>query len=109
MAQKFSSMPQLQANRPCLFVVRAAGGGVRQITHGESGPAGDESGSWFPDSKTILFAPSGADQVSANPAESRYVPSIWPPVKLTNCLGPKASGASLLPRWTLHRRAGNVK
>jgi Tol biopolymer transport system component len=45
-----------------LYVVPAAGGAVRQLTHGESGPSGDEDGSWSPDSASLVFGAQSADR-----------------------------------------------
>ncbi len=44
-----------------LYLAPAAGGAVRQLTHGEAGTDGDEDGNFFPDGNAMLF---GANQGS---------------------------------------------
>jgi Tol biopolymer transport system component len=48
-----------------LFLVPAAGGAVRELTHGEAGPNGDEEGNWFPDGQTIVFSAQGGDHLAS--------------------------------------------
>ena len=45
-----------------IYVVPAAGGAVRQVTHGESGPSGDVDGTWSKDGSSMTFAAQSADQ-----------------------------------------------
>ena len=45
-----------------IYVVPAAGGAVRQVTHGESGPSGDVDGSWSKDGSSMTFSAQSADQ-----------------------------------------------
>jgi serine/threonine protein kinase/Tol biopolymer transport system component len=44
-----------------LYLVSAAGGAARQLTHGEAGPGGDEEGNWLPDGHSIIFSAKGGD------------------------------------------------
>jgi Tol biopolymer transport system component len=45
-----------------IYVVPAAGGAVRQVTRGESGPSGDVDGTWSKDGSSMTFAAQSADQ-----------------------------------------------
>ncbi|MGA2597615.1 MAG: protein kinase [Bryobacteraceae bacterium] len=45
-----------------IYIVPAAGGAVRQLTHGESGPSGDEDPSWSPDGASLVFGAQSADR-----------------------------------------------
>ncbi len=38
-----------------LYLVSTAGGAVRQLTHGATGPGGDDDGSWSADGNSIVF------------------------------------------------------
>ncbi len=47
-----------------LYLVPFQGGAIRQLTHGEAGPNGDEEGNWSPDGHSIIFsAPGGASSL----------------------------------------------
>ena len=45
-----------------IYIVPAAGGAVRQLTHGESGPSGDEDPSWSPDGAALVFGAQSVER-----------------------------------------------
>jgi len=50
-----------------LYIVPAGGGAVREVTRGETGAGGDESGTWSHDGTKIVFAPKGSAQLASLP------------------------------------------
>jgi serine/threonine protein kinase/Tol biopolymer transport system component len=54
-----------------LYTVPTAGGALRQLTHGEAGPRGDDGGSWSADGSAILFGAQAADH---SPNQAAYLP-----------------------------------
>jgi Tol biopolymer transport system component len=49
-----------------LFVIPATGGAVRELSHGEAGPNGDEDGNWFPDGRKMVFGAQGGDHLAGS-------------------------------------------
>jgi Tol biopolymer transport system component len=45
-----------------VFIVPAAGGAVKELTHGEGGPSGDTDPSWSPDGTSIVFGAQSVDE-----------------------------------------------
>ena len=45
-----------------VYVVPAAGGAVKELTHGEGGPSGDTDPSWSPDGTSLVFGAQAIDQ-----------------------------------------------
>jgi Tol biopolymer transport system component len=45
-----------------VFIVPAAGGAVKDLTHGEGGPSGDTDPSWSPDGTSLVFGAQSIDQ-----------------------------------------------
>ncbi|MGA8025716.1 MAG: protein kinase [Bryobacteraceae bacterium] len=80
-----------------LYLVPAGGGEVRELTHGEAGPAGDEDGSWSPDGASVVFGPQGGDKL---PNQPQYLPLAIIDLKTGRIS--KLPGAEGLwsPRWS---------
>ena len=54
-------------NHSRVYLVPAAGGTVRQLTHGEAGPEGDDGGAWGPDGVSVVFSAHGGDHPTSQP------------------------------------------
>jgi Tol biopolymer transport system component len=57
----FFDSPTGEGSKSHVYLVPAAGGAVRQLTHGEAGPDGDDGGSWGPDGESLVFSAHGGD------------------------------------------------
>ncbi len=80
-----------------LYLVPARGGAVREVTHGEAGPGGDEDGSWSPDGASLVFGPQGGDKL---PNQPQYLPLAVINLKTGRVSKLPGSEGLWSPRWS---------